>query len=286
MLTLKNLKITFKKELSKIFPPEEIDSFFYLLAEEYLNFSPVQTVLQAEQIVEESVFQIFQEAWNRLKKHEPIQYILGSTEFFGLRFKVNKNTLIPRPETEELVQWILDDLKKINSTEKVEILDIGTGSGCIAISLKRNSFHTTVSAMDISEKALETARENAEFHQCPIRFLMKDILQTDSLDRNYSIIVSNPPYVRFSEKEMMQKNVLNFEPETALFVNDEDPLVFYRKIGELSKTGLKPGGRLYFEINEYLASELVNLMKNIEFTDIELKKDIYGKERMLRCGWK
>lgn len=285
-MTLKNLKIAFKKELSEIYPSEEIDSFFYLLAEEYLNLSPVQTVLHADQKMEESVFRKFQEAWIRLKKHEPIQYILGSTEFFGLRFKVTKNTLIPRPETEELVQWILKDLKKMNFTEKVEILDIGTGSGCIAISLEKNSFHTAVSAIDISEKALETARENAELHQSPIRFLNTDILQTDSLNRTYNIIVSNPPYVRFSEKEMMKENVLNFEPETALFVNDKDPLVFYRKIGELSKTGLKPGGRLYFEINEYLALELVNLMKNIGFTAIELKKDIYGKERMLRCEWK
>ncbi len=176
----------------------------------------------------------FQKALLRLKDHEPIQYILGETEFYGLPFKVNNHTLIPRPETEELVSWILDNSEF--KFQDSELLDIGTGSGCIAISLAKNLSNSKISALDVSEEALKIAKQNATLNKVGVEFFQTDILKIKTLPKQYNVIVSNPPYVRELEKKQMQQNVLKYEPDSALYVKDEDPLLFYRTISQLAKT--------------------------------------------------
>lgn len=283
-MTLKELKNRFKSELKPYYPTEEVHSFFYLLIHEFLNLKAVDSVVQENKKVEENHIQKFEDAIKRLEIFEPVQYIIGSTEFFGMTFKVNVHTLIPRPETEELVQWILDDISEKNKKEELQILDIGTGSGCIAVALAKNLPKAQVSAIDISAKALETAKLNADFNKVSINFFQTDILKTLQFQQKYDIIVSNPPYVRISEKIQMEQNVLKYEPESALFVKDEDPLIFYRKIGRLAKMSLSKKGKLYFEINEFLADDLILLMKQLGFENEEIKKDIYGKDRMLKIA--
>ena len=214
-----------------------------------------------------------------MRHFEPIQYILGETEFYGLPFKVTPATLIPRPETEELVDWIIANCNKNPKT----LLDIGTGSGCIAIALAKNLPAVKVSAMDISEEALKVASENAIYNKVTVNFSKKDILGTSTLPQKYDVIISNPPYVRNSEKEMMQKNVLDFEPASALFVEDDNPLLFYSKIAKLAKNYLNPNGFLFFEINEYLSKEVIQLLERESFSEIELKQDFFGKDRMIKC---
>ncbi|WP_394758076.1 peptide chain release factor N(5)-glutamine methyltransferase, partial [Flavobacterium sp.] len=205
------------------------------------------------------------------------------TEFFSLPFYVNENTLIPRPETEELVDWILSNNRINESTNQIKILDIGTGSGCIAISLAKNLPNANVHAIDVSEKALATAKKNAERNNVTITFIEKNILETEDLLNTFDIIVSNPPYVRNLEKKEIHKNVLEYEPHLALFVEDNDALLFYRKIAELATKNLSENGQLYFEINQYLGKEMVELLEKYNFKNIELKKDIYGNDRMIRC---
>jgi release factor glutamine methyltransferase len=228
-------------------------------------------------------------ALSELKLQKPIQHILGNAHFFGLEFCVNEHTLIPRPETEELVQWILDAIKTENlPTKTYRILDIGTGSGCIPIALKKNIPNAVISTIDISEKALEVARKNSESNEVEIQFVQADVLALENLNlfgENilFDIIVSNPPYVRNLEKEAMHKNVLDFEPDSALFVADSDPLVFYDKIANLAKAHLQPKGSLYFEINQYLGKEMIDLLNNKQLQNIELRKDIFGVDRMMKC---
>ena len=225
----------------------------------------------------------FLEALHRLTQFEPIQYIIGSTEFYGLSLKVNNHTLIPRPETEALVHWILEDLKEMNLSSSYKILDIGTGSGCIAIALATKLQKVKVSAIDISERALKVAKLNAINNNVAIEFEQKNILNTESLSEEYDVIVSNPPYVRESEKRNMNANVLNHEPATALYVSDENPLVFYTKIAQIASTHLKNNGSLYFEINEYLSKDVVNMLKSEGFSEVEIRKDLFGKERMIKA---
>ncbi len=284
-MKISELKSNFKTALSEIYPSEEIQSFFNILAEKYLKLSRVEIALNPEREISEETFQNFQKALLRLKKHEPIQYIVGETEFYGLQFKVNKHTLIPRPETEELVEWILNESNNQQSTISTQqLLDIGTGSGCIAISIAKNLPNVKISALDISEEALKMAKENAEMNQVEIEFFRTDVLSAKTLPKQYDVIVSNPPYVRELEKKMMQQNVLKYEPERALFVDDNDPLMFYRAISALAKKYLKADGKLFFEINEYLGEEMKMLLKCEGFQNIEIKKDIFGKDRMLKCS--
>ena len=284
-MTISNLKSNFIHALSGIYPSEEIESFFNILAQEFLNLSRIQIALDRDQLVSAEKVEKIKTATERLKMYEPIQYIVGDTEFFGLTFKVNPSTLIPRPETEELVQYIIDDVSELkNNSNPVELLDIGTGSGCIAISLAKNLQNSKISAMDVSSEALKIANKNACENMVNITFLEQDILLCKALPEKYDIIVSNPPYVRELEKEWMQPNVLKHEPELALFVKDSDPLIFYRKIAELSRDSLKPNGKLFFEINEYLGEEMTELLVGLGFRDIEIKKDIFEKDRMLKCS--
>lgn len=279
-MNIKELKSKFITELREEYPEQEILSFFNILTEKILGMTRLDVAMEPQREISENEKITFEDALQRLKQHEPIQYIIGETEFFGLKFKVNKNVLVPRPETEELVEWIIFDFK--NYTEKeLKILDIGTGSGCISISLAKNLPNASVSAMDISAEALKTAKENAEVNKVEINFIQQDVLQLENLPERYDIIVSNPPYVRELEKKEMQQNVLKHEPETALYVKDENPLLFYDKITRLAKTGLKENGALYFEINQYLGAETAEFLRQNNFSS-SLKKDIFGNDRMLK----
>ncbi len=214
----------------------------------------------------------------RLQKNEPIQYVLGKTEFYGLDFKVNSNVLIPRPETEELVEWILLETKQVNP----HLLDIGTGSGCIAIALAKHLHYGTVDAWDISEKALEVARDNANNNNVSVKFSNVNVLEPVNIDKHFDIIVSNPPYITFSEKNELEENVLDFEPHEALFVPDEESLIFYNKIADIAVKMLNDKGYLYFEINQAKGSDIIELLKSKGFSNIELRKDISGNSRMIR----
>ncbi|SHI71733.1 peptide chain release factor N(5)-glutamine methyltransferase [Flavobacterium terrae] len=279
---LKEYKIQFANELSGIYDSQEIDSFFYIVLEAFHQMKRVDLVLN--DALELDAMQLFQ--WetvlSQLKEEKPIQYILGETEFFGLPFYVNENTLIPRPETEELVDWIIQCANEKFKIEKIKILDIGTGTGCIAVSLAKNLTNAEVYALDVSEKALEIAHKNANRNNVSVTFLSQSILETEDLLREFHIIVSNPPYVRNLEKQEIKKNVLDFEPHLALFVEDNDPLLFYRKITQLAKKNLSDRGMLFFEINQYLGKEMIRLLQDYNFSDIELKKDIYGNDRMIK----
>jgi release factor glutamine methyltransferase len=224
---------------------------------------------------------IWNEILEKLKQEIPIQYILGTTSFYGLEFEVNQNVLIPRPETEELVDWIISTNDARQQPNNLKILDIGTGSGCIAISLAKNMPKAQVFAIDVSEKALVTAQKNAVINKVEVTFLQKNILETSDLEQQFDIIVSNPPYVRHLEKQEIKKNVLDNEPHLALFVEDHDALLFYKKIAELTQKSTSKNTQLYFEINQYLGSEMIDLLEKRNFKNIQLKKDIYGNDRMI-----
>lgn len=278
----------FKSELIDQFPETEIQSFFTIIIEEYLNLQRIDLVTRPNFDISEEKLKLLSEILKRLKNHEPIQYILGKTEFYGLPFYVNHDVLIPRPETEELVEWVIAEVQKLKSDKDINtlsILDIGTGSGCIPISIKKNTSLTELSGLDISNNAIEIAKKNSELNSSDVQFILKDILSTSSLDKNYDMIISNPPYVRELEKEEMNKNVLDHEPELALFVSDDDPLLFYRKIAILAKNNLTKNGSLFFEINEYLGEEMIDILTDLGFTSIELRKDIFGKDRMIKASF-
>ncbi len=279
-MTVLNFKKQFFLKLSKLYPETEIQSFFNILIKYKLNLSRVELALEPSLEFNISDLDFFQKTLIDLKNQLPIQYIIGETEFYGLTFKVNNTVLIPRPETEELVDWILKDY---NNAENIKILDIGTGSGCIAISLAKNLPNAEVFAIDISSKAIKTAKLNAKNNNVTVNFIEADILKLNELPQKFDIIVSNPPYVRELEKEQMQENVLAYEPSIALFVKNKKPLLFYNKISDLAKLFLTTNGSLFFEINQYLGTETVNLLKSKGFKNIELKKDLYQVERMTKA---
>lgn len=255
--------------------------------EHHLNLDRIHLVLKPEYVISKTEEQPFFEALSRLRLHEPIQYILGATEFYGLPFEVNKDVLIPRPETEELVSWIVSCHSLQNEVSTLRILDIGTGSGCIAVALAKHLTNAQIHAIDFSKKALNVAKQNALLNNVDIDFSEVDILNPSTWDLKFSnvefdIIVSNPPYVRNLEKADMKPNVIDNEPHLALFVDDDNPLQFYKAICEFSKACLKDNGSLYFEINEYLGKGMLTLMKAFEFKSVELKQDIFGKDRMVK----
>ncbi|PHR74018.1 MAG: protein-(glutamine-N5) methyltransferase, release factor-specific [Lutibacter sp.] len=308
-MTLFELKDNFKDTLKSIYPIEEIDSFFYLLIEFKLQLKRVDIALNPTQKIAPSDISFFSDALKNLKKEIPIQYIIGSTEFFGLPFYVNKHVLIPRPETEELVQLIIEQVKGEGRRVKEEkqrvkegnlltldpkpltILDIGTGSGCIAVSLAMNLKNAKIWALDISIDALRIAQKNADLNDVEVQFIESDILSCHSeqseesslKNLKFDIIVSNPPYVRMLEKQEINNNVLENEPHLALFVDDNNPLLFYNKIADFAKSNLTQAGKLYFEINQYLGKETVELLENKGFKNIELQKDIFGNDRMIQA---
>ncbi|AIG30771.1 glutamine methyltransferase [Flavobacterium psychrophilum] len=285
-MLIKNYRTQFVQALASIFDEKEIESFFYIILEAFHQLKRVDLVLSPDLKLDNIQLLQWETVLLQLKEQKPIQYILGETQFFGLPFYVNENTLIPRPETEELVEWIIKENLKISSLKNLKILDIGTGSGCIAISLAKNLPNASVFAIDVSDKALATAQKNAVLNEVDITFIEKNILQTEDLNQEFDIIVSNPPYVRNLEKKEIHKNVLEYEPHLALFVEDNDSLLFYRKITELATRNLSNNGQLYFEINQYLGKETVELLEKYNFKNTTLKKDIYGNDRMIKVNFR
>jgi release factor glutamine methyltransferase len=285
-MKIKEYRSHFIQVLTPIYDAGESESFFYLILEEKHQLKRIDLALHPDLDFSEEEISKWNSILEQLKQEIPIQYLLGKTSFCGLDFEVNANVLIPRPETEELVDWIIKSNSKSKKYKDLKILDIGTGSGCIAISLAKNIPNAQVYAIDVSEKALATAKKNAELNNVNVTFISQNILQTEDLKQQFDIIVSNPPYVRNLEKEEIKKNVLDNEPHLALFVEDNDALIFYKKIAELAQKNLTENGQLYFEINQYLGAEMINLLEKMNFKNIELRKDIYGNDRMISCHCK
>jgi release factor glutamine methyltransferase len=292
MIKIKDYRTQFIQELSLIYDIGEAESFFYLILEEKQKLKRIDLALNPNLTFSDNEIQIWNSILERLKEEIPIQYLLGKTSFYGLEFEVNPDVLIPRPETEELVEWIIQSQKPRAKSQELKILDIGTGSGCIAISLAKNIPNAKVFAIDVSEKALATARKNAIKNQVEVHFINTDVLKINDLEKlptshfplptKFDIIVSNPPYVRELEKVEIKKNVLENEPHLALFVDDNDALIFYRKIAELAQKNLSPDGQLFYEINQYLGKEMMDLLEKMNFKNVELRKDIFGNDRMIK----
>ena len=274
----------YASELEKIYGSDEANALIMILLEHYFGIDRVKIALDPELRLSESELLTLHFAVKELLKNKPVQYILGETEFCGMRFFVDENVLIPRPETEELVNQLVSC--SVNHHPSFRILDIGTGSGCIAISLAKLLKNSIVTAVDISEKALEVAKKNAETNGVNVNFIKDDILNPKNpelIDNQFDIIVSNPPYVCESEKTEMRANVLDYEPSSALFVSDTDPLIFYRKILEFAQKTLKPDGEVWFEINEKLGTEMKNLCIEKGFEKVEIIKDFRERDRILRA---
>jgi len=280
-MTLLKLRNTFKKELETIYSQSEIESIFGLTALDILEMDKASVILDGNKKIAKQTINSFQLVLKHLKNNEPIQYILGKTVFYNLSFKVDNTVLIPRPETEELVDWILKNTQKKRISKTISVLDIGTGSGCIAISLAKNMPNADVWALDVSSQAIAIAQENAIANNVTIHFIEQDILSSQTLPRKFDVIVSNPPYVRSLEKKLMHDNVTLFEPDLALYVTDSNPLLFYDKIADLSLKYLKKEGALFFEINQYIANETLDLLKGKGISTIVLRKDFLGNDRMI-----
>lgn len=291
-MTLQELRSKFLSELAELYPTNEIHSFFGLLFSYRLRLTNIDIALEPAIEISKDDLDFFLQALAELKKEKPIQYIIGKTEFYGLQLKVTRDTLIPRPETEELVDWILKEdrkKKKVEEIKELNILDIGTGSGCIAISLAKNIANSKVNAIDISKEALNIAKHNASLNNIDINFIEGNILDDKAHSKittkssKFDIIVSNPPYVRELEKQEMSNNVIENEPHLALFVKDNYPLIFYNSIADFALINLCENGSLYFEINQYLSTDIVNLLKNKGFRTIKLKKDSFDNDRMVKA---
>lgn len=278
-MQLANLKQEFIQKLTELYDENEILSFFNLLLEDIMAMSRLEFALNPTLVLTKKQQIAFERALKLLEEEKPIQYIIGRTTFYGLTFNVNQHTLIPRPETEELVAWVLESVPQ---EKKIKILDIGTGSGCIAISLAKKMPNANVFAVDFSAEALDVAKQNAKLNNVAVNFLQQDILRATSLDK-FDVIVSNPPYVQENEKPLMANNVLQYEPDSALFVADDNPLVFYDKITNLAKNHLTKNGLLFFEINQYLGKEMLELVKSNNFSSVILRKDIFENDRMLKA---
>lgn len=279
-MKLKAYRDFFTDKLSPLYDREEANQFFVIALQNLKGWSRTDIALNPDAELTESELEKWNTVLADLEQQKPIQYIFGKAYFYGLEFTVTENTLIPRPETEELVEWIIQENE---DKGKIKILDIGTGSGCIAIALANNLKNAEVHAIDVSAGAIKVAKQNAIDNGVSVTFIEKDILETSSLDEEYDVIVSNPPYVRNLEKQEIKKNVLDYEPHTALFVEDNNPLLFYNKIAALAKESLKPNGKLYFEINQYLGNETVTMLKEQGYKNIILKKDLSGNDRMIKA---
>ena len=274
MLYISNIINYFNRELDGYATKNEITSWAYIVIEHVFGYSKTDYICNYNQKISESNFNKIFDIVKELKTNKPIQYIIGETDFFQLKFKLNNSTLIPRPETEELVSWILKH-------DFSSILDIGTGSGCIAITIAKLT-NSNVDAMDICDKALKIAELNAKINSVNVNFILNDILNTEKMP-NYDVIVSNPPYIQKSDILKMNKNVTEFEPHRAIFVDDNNPIVFYRKIASLAIKSLNDGGYIFFEINELYHKEVLDLLNKVGFVDMTLKNDINDKPRMIKA---
>ena len=276
---LKTKKII-REKLSPLYPPSEVEGFTRLILEHVTGFNRLQMHLnQTEPLPEPKIMQIM-EILNRLLTNEPIQYILGETEFYGLKFTVTPDVLIPRAETEELFDWIISEEK----AHCKSLLDIGSGSGCIPIAIDKNTNIDQVDGWDISEQALQIARSNATRNDSRVVFSHQDIFAPTGVSElsKWDVIVSNPPYVLMEESDLMERNVVDFEPHLALFVPDHDPLIFYRAIARFAAVHLQLHGSLYFEINEAMGGQTTKLLKEFGFDEILTRKDLQGKVRIVR----
>ncbi len=283
-MTIASIEKVFIDDLKARYSPEEAGSITWLVISFVCRITRSQYLADKNRELSEQQFSELQEAFASLKKGIPVQYVLGETEFYGSVFKVNPGVLIPRPETEELVDWILKDVHTDNGEKiNLRILDIGTGSGCIPVTLAKYIPQAEVSALDISLEALTLAKENAALNNSEIVFIHDDILNPRPSASKYSIITSNPPYVTLAEKAQMHSNVLEHEPHLALFVPDEDPLVFYKAIATFAVEHLEKDGLLYLEINEHLGQETLALLQKAGFSNIQLRQDLRDKDRMIRA---
>ncbi len=281
VMKIGELEIHFGLELNHLYDIDETMALFSLAVEDILKLSPTKLLLSKDTFLPFISLQKMLTVLNDLKIGKPIQHILGKAHFYGSVFKVDENVLIPRPETEELVDWVINEVRL---KSKGKLLDIGTGSGCIPISLKKYLPQMEISTLDVSLPAITVAQQNAEAIGTAVTFIHADILSYTA-DEKYDVIVSNPPYIRELEKNEMHKNVLANEPHIALFVSDKDPLLFYAAIAEFAISNLNKEGMLFFEINEYLAEETVLLLKDKKFINIALRKDMQGKDRMIKCNY-
>lgn len=288
-MTIRQLEKNFIDDLSLLYGFDEARNLAWLCISFVCVFDRMQYLAAKERDLLPKEESTLADMLAELKTGKPLQYVLGETEFYGLPFKVDSSVLIPRPETEELVDWILKDIRNADgliTSHPFNILDIGTGSGCIPITLKKNIPDARVFAIDISEEAIKTAKANSVLNQTKVTFLKDDILnpvKREIFDTSFSLIVSNPPYVTDSEKGLMHQNVLAFEPHTALFVRDDDPLMFYKAIADFAKNRLQENGKLYLEINETLGEQTKNLLRETGFVNIILRTDLPGRDRMIRA---
>ncbi|MBO5085172.1 MAG: peptide chain release factor N(5)-glutamine methyltransferase [Bacteroidaceae bacterium] len=278
---MKQLIDKLQTALSGIYEGHELTAIIRTICCDMLGISSTAYYLKEEVTLTTEQGTLLQGIIDRLRQGEPLQYIEGKAPFCGMEFAVNSSVLIPRPETAELVDWIVCE----HATQQPRILDLGTGSGCIAIALSKQLPQATIEACDISAEALTVAKENARMNEAPVSFFTHDMLDLGTpLPHSYDILVSNPPYIRQSEAADMSIQVTEWEPHTALFVPDDDALRFYRAIAELGQTeALRPGGHIYVEINQALGKETVALFKSYEYKDVKLRKDIYGNNRMIKC---
>lgn len=279
-MTVAQINDEFRRRIVPLYGKGEADAMLRLVWLHVRRWEPVDVVLHRDDEVGVSTVESIRAIAGRLEKYEPLQYILGEANFFGLRLKVNRDTLIPRPETEGLVQLILDDF---GSRSDLRVVDIGTGSGAIALALARNLPFAKVTAVDISDGALNVACENARRLRCNVRFVKADILADRRLDGRYDIVVSNPPYVLDSERKGMDPNVLDYEPDSAIFAPGADPVEFYRVISKAAAEALTDGGGLYFELNPLTAEEVRRIVEADGFRDVDLQRDIHGRIRFLRA---
>ena len=279
-MTVKSFHNKFIAELLGIYSGEEAGAMASILMQDVLGLSRADVVMKGDENIDAGKLRFLNDVLTRLKNEEPLQYILGRTEFYGLDILLNPDVLIPRSETEELIAWVLNTV----NTETPKILDFGTGSGCIPLALKKNLPKSKITGVDKSQKALKLAKKNARSLNLDVEFLAFDILRdAPSKMGTVDVVVSNPPYVRFSEREKMNSNVLKYEPHMALFVKDEDPLIFYRKIADIGKQILKESGLLFFEINEEFGNEILSLLRDKGYENTELRKDLNGKDRMVKA---
>ncbi|PUV25987.1 peptide chain release factor N(5)-glutamine methyltransferase [Sphingobacterium athyrii] len=282
MRILQDFELSFQHELKSIYDSDEIKSIFLLVIEELLGIKRIAYPFKKDIIVSENEAAHFQRILHDLKKSRPIQYILNKADFYGEFFEVNESVLIPRQETEELVDLII---KTHAASSHLKVIDIGTGSGCIPIILSKYLNQAQVTTVDISKEAIHTARKNAQSLGEPVHFINADILEWDYVfsDQQYDIIVSNPPYITPNEKQQMQQNVLAYEPELALFIEESAPLIFYDVISSFALKHLAPNGDLYFEINQYLGPETKDLIEKKGFRQVQLIKDINGANRIIHA---
>src|SRR6185503_2502576 len=283
-MTLNEARTILSKELKNVYDADELKNIIELALEYITGLPRIEQVKNKVPYLTCTQLEDLDSITERLKKNEPVQYVLGEAWFAGMKFKVNKNVLIPRPETEELVDWVVKESQKSKVKSK-KIIDIGTGSGCIPIVLKKKMPEADVSAVDVCSEALFTATENAIEYDTEVNFILLDFLDEEKWSDlgSFDIIVSNPPYIKQSEKDSMHDRVTSFEPSLALFAPGNDAFLFYRKLSEFALQHLNPGGSLFVEINEKLGNEVVNLFQSAGLKEVQMKKDMQGKDRMVKA---